>query len=465
MPASRRQFLRSSSAFGALALFGQRAQGEQSGEQGGEAAGEATLESAGGFGPLRPVADETTGLELIELPEGFRYLTFGWTRDEMADGRKTPGTHDGMAVVKEEDGIITLVRNHERDGVGEPMAAPESSYDPVARGGCVTLRFDANDGRWIDSRVSLSGTVRNCAGGRTPWGTWLSCEETVLGPGSQYKGKTYELERDHGFVFEVPADGLSAAEPILDMGRFWHEAVAVDPKTNLVYLTEDRSTAGLYRFTPNTPEKLVDGGRLEMLAVDGRTDLRRGLAAGDTFDVRWVPIEDPTRPHSPGSSDTLGVFMQGQQQGGAIFGRLEGCDYRDDRIFVTATIGGDRQAGQVWSYDPREERITLLFESPGSDVLDMPDNLCVSPRGGLILCEDGYHVPQRVHALTEAGQLFPLLRSNVVLQGERNNIRGDFRADEWAGATFSSDGTWLFVNNQTPGFSIAITGPWQDGLV
>ena len=460
---SRRSFLQRSSVAGAASLAGLTALGERAAR--GEQPGGETKQGAIGFGPLRPTRDETTGLELVDLPEGFRYRTFGWMRDEMADGHLTPGSHDGMAVIAEDDGVVTMVRNHERDGVGSALAGEGASYDPVARGGCITLRFNTQRGEWLDSRVSLSGTCRNCAGGATPWGTWLSCEETVLGPGDEYKGRTYDFTRDHGYVFEVPADGLSEAQPIHEMGRFWHEAVAIDPTTGHVYLTEDRSTAGLYRFTPAVPGELSRGGTLEMLAVEGRTDLRRGLEAGATFDVRWVPIDDPTRPHSPGSQDTLGVFMQGQQQGGAVFGRLEGCDYRDARVYLTATIGGDAQSGQVWMFDPREQRLTLVFESPGSETLDMPDNLCISPRGGLILCEDGYHVPQRVHALSQDGQLFPLIRNRVVLKGEVNDMRGDYRSEEWAGATFSPDGQWLFVNNQTPGFTMAITGPWQDGLV
>ena len=426
---------------------------------------------AEGYGPLSPVADETTGLELLKLPEGFTYRTFGWIGDEMSDGRPTPGVHDGMAVVADDAGVLTLVRNHEIESFGRPIGEVAQSYDAKAGGGCTTIRYDAVAGRWLDARVSLSGTSRNCAGGRTPWGTWLSCEETVFGPGVEYKGRLYGYEQDHGYVFEVPASGVSDARPIKDMGRFWHEAVAVDPGTGILYETEDRSTAGFYRFQPSTPgvdgtaPDLHAGGRLQMMKLSGRTDTRRGVTAGQSFDVSWVDIEDPDRPHSPGSDDTLGVYMQGHLQGAATFGRLEGCEYAEGHIFVTATIGGEAQKGQVWRYTPAEEKLTLLYESPAADVLDMPDNLAVSPRGGLVLCEDGYHKPQRLHALSADGRLFPLAANNVLLAGQKNSIKGDFRGDEWAGACFSPDGRTLFVNIQTPGFTVAINGPWGEGLV
>ena len=459
---TRRQFLsqavQSAGAVAGLAAFGRRLD-----------AGESVRSE--GYGPLRPAVDETTGLELLQLPEGFTYRTFGWTGDRMADGRETPGAHDGMAVIADDAGVLTLVRNHEIERFGQSLAPADQSYDPQAGGGCTSLRFDTNSGEWLDSWVSLSGTSRNCAGGPTPWGTWLSCEETVLGIGAEYKGRRYGYEREHGYVFEVPATGLSDARPVPGMGRFWHEAVAVDPGTGIIYETEDRSTAGFYRFLPTSPgvegqrPDLSQGGRLQMMTLDGLSDTRKGIPAGATYDVGWVDIEDPDRPHSPGTDDTLGVYSQGREQGGATFGRLEGCAFDGGRVYITATIGGDAQKGQVWAYSPGEETITLIYESPRSQVLDMPDNLAVSPRGGLILCEDGYRKPQRMHALSIEGRLFPLAANNVVLTGQKNRFKGDFRGDEWAGACFSPDGQWLLVNVQTPGFTCAIHGPWGEGLV
>lgn len=419
-----------------------------------------------GYGPLRPVADEQTGLELLQLPEGFRYVTFGWTGDPMSDGKLTPGSHDGMAVIAEpKAGQLVLCRNHELNGNGRPIAGPQESYDPKAPGGCINLLFDADRGVFESSWCSLSGTANNCAGGPTPWGSWLSCEETVLGPADEHKGTRIQFEEDHGWIFEVPAEGAAELIPLKDMGRFVHEAVAVDPKTGIVYETEDRHTAGFYRFTPNTPEKLSGGGRLQMMKVAGRNDVRKGVQVDQVFDVQWVDIEDPYRPHSPGAQDALGVFQQGKQGGATTFARLEGCFAGRDAIYLVSTSGGDAEAGQVWEYRPQEEQLRLLFESPSTEVLDSPDNITVSPRGGIVLCEDGDHIPQRLHGLTAEGHLFPFAANNIVLKGEKNGHQGDFRGQEWAGATFSPDGRWLFANIQTPGITFAITGPWSEGLL
>ncbi len=418
-----------------------------------------------GFGPVRPVRDETTGLELLALPEGFRYLSFGWRGEPMADGQRTPGAHDGMAVIHEADGIATLCRNHEVTSAGRPIGREDQSYDSRGAGGCTNLRFNLNEGRWIDARPSLSGTVRNCAGGPTPWGTWLSCEETVLGAGDIVDDEPVGYRESHGWIFEVPPEGATEPVPLKDMGRFVHEAIAVDPETGYVYETEDRGTAGFYRFVPNEPGKLAKGGQLFMLKADGVTDTRRGMTVGKTFDVSWVPIEDPQRRHRPGEKDARGVHQQGAEQGAATFARLEGCWAGNRKIYFTATSGGDKQAGQVWQYDPREETLTLVFESPGNEILDMPDNMAVSPRGGIVLCEDGRVAPQRLQGLTPDGRLFTLAANNIQLNREVGSFRGDFRGNEWCGACFSNDGKWLFANIQTPGVTFAITGPWRDDLV
>ena len=419
-----------------------------------------------GYGPLRPAEDEATGLTLLKLPDGFRYRTFCWAGDGMTDGTPTPPNHDGMAVVKADGDRLTLVRNHEISGRGKLFGGEKTAFDPAGPGGCTTVVFNAATGELERSYVSLNGTVQNCSGGRTPWDTWLSGEENV--------GDTATLEADrkptgytkeHGWVFEVPADGTAEPVPLKGMGRFVHEAVAVDPLTGCVYLTEDRPTAGFYRFTPNTPGKLAAGGKLEMLAAVGRADTRKRVRAGAAFDVAWVPIADPLRPHSPGTADTLGVHSQGKTLGGSTFARLEGVFHADGRLFFTATSGGDAEQGQVWEYTPGQERLRILFESPGAAVLNMPDNLTASPNGCLVICEDGGRPGQRLQVLTPDGTLFALAENATRLRGERNGIRGDFRTQEWSGACFSPCGRWLFANLQVPGITVAITGPWADGPV
>jgi uncharacterized protein len=411
-----------------------------------------------GYGPLRPVADATTGMPLLELPKGFRYMTFGWTGDAMDDGRRIPPQHDGMAAFAGENGRVVLVRNHE---IGSGVAFEAPTYDSKAGGGTTTTIFDPATEKIVSTQGSLSGTFRNCAGGAMPWGSWLTCEETVVGPAEPQN----PLPLQHGYVFEVPRDRGSDAKPIKAMGCFVHEAVAIDPQTGIVYQTQDRTQSGLYRYIPTTRNKLAEGGRLQMLAVDGRLafDTSRGQRAGATYDIHWVDIAEPDRPHAGGASGYgMGVLRQGLDRGGAIFSRLEGAIFGDGRLYVTATDGGEAKMGQVWEIDPRRDLLRLVFESPGAPVLNMPDNLTLSPRGGLVLCEDGTMTPC-VHGLTREGRIFRFARNNIKINEPRNGLTGDFSQREFAGATYSPDGKWLFFNAQTPGITFAVTGPWAEG--
>ena len=217
------------------------------------------LTSTPGYGALRPMKDEATGLELLQLPEGFRYVSYNWTGDPVEGGFTAPSTHDGMGVIASDATSVTLCRNHELETWAKPFGTPAICYDAKAGGGCTNLQFDTVEGKWLRAWPALSGTVRNCAGGPTPWGTWLSCEETVLGPGDLSDGKDLQLAKEHGWIFEVGSQG-GVPVPLKAMGRFSHEAVAIDPATGVVYETEDRKTAGFYRFIPAVPGSLAAGG-------------------------------------------------------------------------------------------------------------------------------------------------------------------------------------------------------------
>jgi secreted PhoX family phosphatase len=384
----------------------------------------------------------TTGLELLNLPPGFSYRSFSWTGEKMTDGLRTPGLHDGMGLFAT-NGRIHLVRNHEIT-VGTPFGGP--IYDASSAGGTTTLEFDPTTGHWLGSRASLSGTHKNCAGGVTPWGTWLSCEESTADPGT--KG----VERTHGWVFEVPPTDMAQAKPLEALGRFEHEAVAFDPATGVGYLTEDSRRAGLYRFVPRAYGDL-ESGRLQMLCIDRALRLPTRIAREDDWmPIGWVDIEDPT-------ATELSVYEQGSRKNGATFKRLEGIWFDGGRVFFASTTGGWARAGQIWELDLERQRLRLTFQSPGTKVLSGPDNLAMMESGAMVICEDGDHIPSRLSMLTDKGVLFPIAENNLVFNGERG-LFGDFRHAEWCGAC--SSGEWLFANLQIPGLTLAITGPWGD---
>lgn len=445
----RRDLLKSAltlGAFGALSSCARLA-----GTRGG-----IRMPAEAGFGPLSLVRDETTGLPLLKLPPGFRYVTIGWHRDPLSDGTPTPAMHDGMAAFPIGPGRTRLIRNHEvRLALNTRASAGAPVYDPETGGGTSTLDFDTAAGKLLESRNSITGTSVNCAGGLTPWGSWLTCEETMD------QAERTRASRPHGYIFEVPLVGEADPEPLRDMGRFVHEATATDPVTGIVYETEDRLDAGFYRFTPKVRGVLSKGGTLEMLAIDGKAgyDTRVNQEVGKPLPVTWVPIERPDNPDDP---DPAFVYRQGLAQGGATFGRLEGAAYSDGRIYLVSTNGGNVKAGQVFAYDPDASELTLVYESPDPAIATGLDNICASPRGGMIVCEDGGPQPQRLQALTREGRIFPFAENNIVLDGTPHGFKGDYRTREFAGSTFSPDGRWLFVNAQSPGITFAITGDWRE---
>ncbi|MGH9226453.1 MAG: alkaline phosphatase PhoX [Acidimicrobiales bacterium] len=416
-------------------------------------AGAAPPETSGeGYGTLGPVKDQATGLELLLLPMGFEYVSFGWTNDVMSDGRKTPSAHDGMAAFRDGD-LVRLVRNHER-GTGTPFAPGAQTYDPAASGGTTNLVFDPDAGALVESYASLSGTIRNCAGGPTPRGTWLSCEETTNVSAAGVR---------HGYVFEVPADGVSDAVPLKAMGRFSHEANATDPSTGIVYLTEDAGSSALYRFRPVSTDNLAAGGVLEAMQLAGTADTR-SWATGTSAPVdAWVLVDNPD--WGPGQDST---WTQVSAKGAARISRGEGAWFGNDVVYVVSTDGGVPRQGQVFAYDPVADTFTCVFASPSAAVLNAPDNICVSPRGGIVLCEDGSGL-EFLHGLSPSGEIFKFAQNNAVLPpsyAATKGYSGDFTGSEWAGATFEpKNGNWLFASLQSPGITFAITGPWRKGAL
>ena len=412
----------------------------------------ATHGSGAGYGPLYPTRDLTTGLELLKLPRGFEYMSFGWTGDAMSDGRPTPSSHDGMAAFRHADGVH-LVRNHEK-GSGSPFlpASDRATYDPTAGGGTTTLVFDPDAGKLVESYASLAGTIRNCAGGPTPWGSWLTCEETTQVSSNGMR---------HGYVFDVPSVGTGEAVPLKAMGRFSHEAVAMDPATGIVYLTEDAGSSAFYRFTPDRPGDLTTG-RLEAMRLDG-TSSTADWTTGTTAPVaEWVPVSEPDP--GPGEPST---WNQASSQGAARIVRGEGAWFADGVVYVVSTSGGPAGQGQVFAYDPVADTFRALFVSPGADVVNAPDNICASPRGGLVLCEDGGGA-QYMHGLTPDGEVFRFAENNVVIPTGgvpgTSARAGSYTGSEWCGAVFEPrNGNWLFANIQSPGITFAITGPWRQG--
>jgi len=432
-PLSRRVFSLAGSAFAALS-----------------ASGCSTLAARGASGSL---VEDPAGL--IDLPRGFTYRIISTLGEAMDDGEAVPDRADGMGAFRGDGGRVILVRNHELRA-----AASRLSGDGFDRwkgggtlpGGTTTLVFDPASGRTVAQFRSLAGTIRNCGGGVTPWRSWLTCEEDVSNKGAS-------LGKDHGWVFEVPADlrGRARPVPLKALGRFNHEAAAVDPRTGIVYLTEDREDGLFYRFVPARPGRLIEGGRLQALALaDGPGDSRnwRGvtLPVRRGASARWIGLSETD---SPGDD----LRLRGAAAGATLFARGEGIHMGRGELYFTATSGGAARLGQVMRYRPsplegrpdearRPGTLDLFFESTSRDQFHYGDNLTVGPNGHLFVCEDqpGITVDNHIRGIRPDGTAYAFARLRM--------------QTELAGACFSPDGRILFVNAYSPTRTIAISGPF-----
>lgn len=460
VPVARRDFLlRTGGAGLALGLAGSTAALFSSNPLAG-AAGPRT-----GYGPLQP---DPAGL--LDLPAGFHYSVLSREGEPMKSGQGlVPSRCDGMGSFSQPGGppgqaAARLVRNHECSPTAA-HAVPHAdglTYDPGASGGTSTLVLDKHLGV-TEEFASLAGTAINCSGGISPWGTWLTCEETedVAGDGPYTK--------DHGWIFEVDPFNLANNRdpfPLKDMGRFMHEAVAIDPATGVVYETEDAYSGvplgSFYRFLPNDTSQrygaLRAGGTLQALHAPDVEDLSLVTEAGTTFTgIDWLTVPDPYATETPTrAQDYPSHITRGQKIEGCWWAPDEGAVYFVSSFARPENGSQGSHDGQVWRYHPVDNTLTLTLIFTGSadddDVFEAPDNMCVSPYGGLMICEDSGGENYLI-GTTADGEPFTFARNRQVLS---NGGTG-----ELAGVNFSPDGSTMFFNVYNPGTTFAVTGPWN----
>ncbi len=414
---------------------------------------------------------------LLDLPEGYSYTVVSRAGDRMSDGLLVPQAHDGMAAFTGDDGKVILVCNHElepgyfsRSAFAPSFdAIPESIRDGIydigggktpGTGGTTTTVYDPNTGKTERQHLSLAGTELNCAGGPTPWGSWLSCEECFESPGMGWSiARIITRDEPHGYVFEVPSrhKGLVEPLPIRAMGKFEHEAAAVHKESGIVYMTEDRHHSLFYRYLPNVPGKLAEGGRLQALAIADLPSFMThnwsatpDIVPGNSMRTRWIDLDDV----DPAEND---LRLRGAVAGAATFARGEGLCAADDRFVFTCTIGGNARLGQVFAYTPsplegqtdeQDEpgQLELIAEASQDSILRNADNLTMAPWGDLIVCEDTSSHCGLVGIRPDGSQY--QLADNA------------YSNSELAGVCFSPDGKTLFVNIQYPGTTLAISGPF-----
>lgn len=462
MSTTRRQALARTGAAGAAVAF--------SGALSELFAGTASAQATGGSTGYGPLVPDPEGL--LDLPKGFRYKVVSREGDPLPSGEgRTPSNFDGMAAFPASrdhhgagKGGTWLVRNHENrmDGRVPVPTAEGVTYDPEAKGGCTVVHLD-KDNDVLEERVGIAGTSTNCAGGPSLWDTWLTCEET------EFKAGEDGYTKDHGYIFEVGFDKRrpTSVEPLTAMGRFQHEAVAFDPNNGTVYETEDafEKPFGLfYRFLPKKPKggygSLHAGGTLQAMRVPGVPDLSAVRETGKTFrGIQWVDVPDPLAQETP-------IRFQDFGKDGITHGqKLEGCYWGGSCVYFVSSYARSSEGsqgdhfGQIWRYDPHARSLTLVIVfGPGTDVQlpgEEPDNICLAPGGGLMVCEDGAGA-QHVFGLTKRGKVYAMARGAQNIGTPEEPEWGEF-----AGVTFSPDHRTMYVNCYTPGTTFAVTGPWR----
>lgn len=472
MSVTRRQALARAGAAGAgIAFTGALSELFTGGASAQSHVGDTVSPLGVGYGPLIPDPEG-----LLDLPKGFRYRILSREGDPLrSDEGRVPSNHDGMAAfaVRPPGGHggagrhgrrTHLVRNHEnRHNARIPVPTVKGlTYDPMGRGGCTALTLDF-DGDVLTERVALAGTAVNCAGGPTPWGTWLTCEET------EDRAGTNGYTKDHGFIFEVDPSNphRSGAVPLTAMGRFQHEAVAVDPARGIVYETEDafESPFGLfYRFLPDNPKgglgSLRAGGRLQAMRVPRVPDLSPVQAPGTRFEhIEWADVPDPLAAHTPIRHQDFGPKGITHAQ------KLEGCYWGGRRVYFVSSFARSAEGsaadhyGQIWRYDPDDHSLTLVIVfGPGTNAQlpgESPDNICLAPTGGLMVCEDGDGA-QHVYGVTRRAEVYAVARNAHNIGTPEAPEYGEF-----AGVTFSPDARTMYINCYNPGTTFAVTGPWR----
>jgi len=380
---------------------------------------------ASGAGRLAKVGALGAPLDIgIRIPEGFTARVIARAGERVAGtSLRWHSDPDGGATFTTDDGGWIYVSNRE-----------------FLPGGVNAIRFDAN-GAIVDAYNALPGALTriNCSGGATPWKTWLSGEE-------------YEL----GIVWECDPWGVQSATPLRALGTFAHEALAVDPETNIIYETEDESDGRLYRFVPEAPNV---GGRPDL--TRGRLQVMRVLAEQAVVSaegllpatkVEWLDVPRP--------NPVLGGVLSGratryQVADSTAFHGGEGIWHHEGMIYFTTK--GDRK---VWAYDTRQQTLAGVYDDSlyAEPVLDSVDNIIVTPGGDLVIVEDKTEANQQAVAISAEGEVFPLIE----LAGQHGS--------EVTGPAFSPDGRHFYFSSQrgpgadapagSAGITYCVTGPW-----